>query len=166
MTTSTSKHKTPAEVIKLWEKLCHKLKPRSPGSKRAKEYAAMCGMRSMGEVSCAANMDLLKIPYEYEKHTLQYQHAPQTYTPDFVLPNGMVIEFKGKMTAETRKKMISIKRSNPNVRIGIVFQKANNKLSSKPNSTRYWQWAETNGFLHSDAYVPKEWARGRRKTLR
>jgi hypothetical protein len=152
----------PSTVIKKWEALCEKIKNdktkrKAPGRQEAQKHAAMCGMRSMGEVYCAANMDQLKIPYQYEAVTLTYQHAPQKYTPDFILPNGFIVEFKGKMTAEVRKKLVSIKRSNPEKKIGIVFQKANNKLSSRPNATRYWEWAEANGYLWSEAYVPKAW---------
>ena len=154
----------PKTVMQRWGALCKKIKAdktkrKAPGRQEAKKYAAMCGMRSMGEVACAANMDLMKIPYKYETETLEYQHLPQTYTPDFVLPNGVLVEFKGKMTAETRKKMLSIRRCNPNRTIGIVFQYANNKLSSRKNSTRYWEWAEKNGFLWSEGYVPLAWTR-------
>ena len=156
-------NKKPGTVVKEWEVLCQKVKNdktkrKAPGRKEAMKYAAMAGMRSMGEVQCAANMDAAKIKYKYEEKILEYQHEPQKYTPDFVLPNGMIVEFKGKMTAETRKKMLSIKRSNPELTIGIVFQYANNKLSARPNSTRYWEWAESNGFLWSESYVPKAWA--------
>ena len=158
--------KQPKTVVNLWEKLCKKLKPRAPGRKQAKIHAAMCGMRSMGEVYCATNMGVDEIEYEYETVKIEYQHEPQIYTPDFVLKNGRVVEFKGKMTAETRKKMISIKRSNPDLWIGIVFQKANNKLSSRPNAKRYWQWAEANGFPWSEMRVPKAWSKGRRKKLK
>ena len=158
--------KQPKTVVKLWETLCKKMKPKSPGRKMAKQYAAKAGMRSIGEIYCAANMGVDEIEYEYETVKIEYQHEPQIYTPDFILKNGKVVEFKGKMTAETRKKMISIKRSNPDLWIGIVFQKANNKLSSRPNAKRYWQWAEMNGFPWAEMRVPKSWSKGRRKTLK
>lgn len=158
--------KKPKTVLKLWLKLCHqvkkdKTKRKAPGRREAKKYAAMCGMKSMLEVEVAADAANRGIDLEYEKETLEYQHSPQKYTPDFTpaqpCKKNPIIEVKGKMTAEVRKKLISIKRCNPDRKICLVFGYANNKLSARPNATRYWQWAEQNGFLWSEKSVKKEW---------
>jgi predicted nuclease of restriction endonuclease-like RecB superfamily len=132
-----------------------------PGRRLAKEYAAMAGMKSIGEVRCAADMDSKKIEWKYEIEKLRYQHKVQTYTPDFLLADGTLIEYKGKMTNETRKKLLSIKRCNPKRRLCIVFEKPDNKLSSRPNSQRYWQWAEANQFEWSDQVVDPRWVHRR-----
>ena len=152
----------PKTVMQRWNKLCEELKPKSPGRRQAKEYAKLCLMKSIEEVRCAADMDRRGIKYIYERDTLRYQHLPQKYTADFTLiDNGdLLIEYKGKMTNDTRKKMLSVKRSNPDRRICIVFEKANNKLSSRPNSTRYWQWSEASGFEWSEGVVKSEWLEG------
>ena len=149
----------PKTVMQRWNKLCEELKPKSPGRRQAKEYAKLCGMKSIGEVRCAEDMDSRGIKWVYERDTLRYQHLPQKYTADFTLiDNGdLLIEYKGKMTNDTRKKMLSVKRSNPDRKICIVFEKANNKLSSRPNSTRYYQWAEASGFDWSEGTVKGEW---------
>ena len=149
----------PQTVLNRWEALIKKMAPKKPGRREAKEYAKLCGMKSIGEVRCSADMDKRDIKWVYEKDTLRYQHLPQKYTADFTLiDNGdLLIEYKGKMTNDTRKKMLSVKRSNPDRRICIVFEKANNKLSSRPNSTRYNQWAESNGFEWSEMIVKEEW---------
>ena len=166
----------PKAVMVLWDKLCKEvetirkkemLKPKKsrlkrnlkmgPGKRRAKEHAAQCGMKSIGEVRCAADMDRQGIKWKYEAETLVYQHKPQKYTPDFLLKGKLLIEYKGKMTNETRKKLLSIKRCNPERRLCIVFEKPNNKLSSRPNASRYWQWAERNGFEWSDQTIHKGW---------
>ena len=154
--------KQPKTVVKLWEALCAKVKAdktkrKAPGRAEARKHAALCGMRSMGEVYCASDLDARGKKYEYEARRLTYQYDPQTYTPDFVLPNGVIVEFKGKMVGETRKKLLAIRRCNPNLTIGIVFQKANNKLSTRPNSKRYWEWAEASGFLYSESFIPDAW---------
>lgn len=143
---------TPLQVMKQWLGVAAKKR----NSRLARELAKKAGMRSMGEVRCAADMKKRKIPYEYETLTLEYQHEPQKYTPDFILPNGVIIEYKGKMTNETRKKLLSIKRCNPDARICLVFEKPNNKIR-KGSKTTYWQWAEKNGFPWSEHYVKKEW---------
>jgi predicted nuclease of restriction endonuclease-like RecB superfamily len=164
--------------MKLWNKLCDEIaaikkeemkKPKKkrlkknlktgPGKRRAKEHAALAGMKSIGEVRCAADMDRQGIKWKYEAETLVYQHQPQKYTPDFLLSRKLLIEYKGKMTNETRKKLLSIKRCNPGRRICIVFEKPDNKLSSRPNASRYWQWAERNGFEWSDQVIRPEWLR-------
>ena len=146
-------------VLNRWEALIKKMTPKKPGRREAKEYAKLCGMKSIGECRCAADMDRRGIKYVYERDTLRYQHLPQKYTADFTLiDNGdLLIEYKGKMTNDTRKKMLSVKRSNPDRRICIVFEKANNKLSSRPNSTRYYQWSEQNKFPWSEGVVKDEW---------
>ena len=149
----------PQTVLNRWETLIKKMAPKKPGRREAKEYAKLCGMKSIGECRCAADMDRRGIKYIYERDTLRYQHLPQKYTADFTLvDNGdLLIEYKGKMTNDTRKKMLSVKRSNPDRKICIVFEKANNKLSSRPNSTRYFQWAEASGFEWNEGTVKKEW---------
>jgi hypothetical protein len=128
-------------------------------SRVAKAMAKKAGMKSMGEVRCAADMDARSIGWHYEAEKLEYQYTPQKYTPDFTLydENGMLIEYKGKMTNETRKKLLAIKRCNPERRICLVFEKPNNKISSRKNAMRYWQWAERHGFEWSEHFVKEEW---------
>ena len=93
---------TPLQVMKKWLGLDVKKR----NSKLARVLAKEAGMRSIGEVRCAADMKKRRIPYEYETLTMTYQHEPQKYTPDFVLKNGTIIEYKGKMTNETKKKLL------------------------------------------------------------
>ncbi len=148
----------PKTVLNKWEALVKKSKKR-PGRKVAREYAAMCGMKSIGEVRCAADMDARGIKYKYEHEKLTYQYEPQNYTPDFTLysNNNLLIEYKGKMIKQTRDKILAIKRCNPDRRICLVFERANNKLSARPNSWKYWEWAEKNQIEWSEIYVKSEW---------
>ena len=170
----------PSTVMRAWNKLCSQIevtkkkemeKPikkrlkrnmkTGPGRVLARQFAARAGMKSLGEVRCAADMDKMHIKWEYEAEKLKYQHKVQSYTPDFLLIDGTLIEYKGKMTDETRKKLLSIKRCNPKRRLCIVFEKPNNKISSRPNSQRYWQWAESNGFEWSNQVIDKRWVNRR-----
>lgn len=148
----------PATVLKKWEALVKKSKKR-PGRRAAREYAKMAGMKSIGEVRCASDMDKRKIKWKYEHEKLTYQYEPQEYTPDFTLyeDGDLLIEYKGKMINDTRKKILTVKRCNPDRRICLVFERANNKLSSRPNSLRYWQWSERHNIPWSETYVREEW---------
>lgn len=81
-----------------------------------------------------------------------------TYTPDFVLRNGIIIEVKGKFETADRQKHILIKKQYPNLDIRFVFQNPNNKLY-KGSRTTYAMWCEKYGFLYAHKTVPLSWYR-------
>ena len=84
-------------------------------------------------------------------HLVSYEpadgHLPYVlyYIPDFVLPNGIIVEAKGFFPSEDRTKMLRVKKANPEVDIRFVFQR-DNKLD-KRSKTTYTQWAKRHGFL-------------------
>jgi hypothetical protein len=82
------------------------------------------------------------------------------YLPDFVLPNGIIIETKGQFTSADRKKHLLIKASCPELDIRFVFNNPNTKIGKK-SSTSYGMWCEKHGFLyhkfHKNNPVPEEW---------
>ena len=131
---------------------------KAPGRHEARKHAAMAGMKSIGEVRCAADMDARGIKWHYEHEKLEYT-IDATYNPDFTLyaNDDKLIEYKGKMTQTVRTKLLAIKRSNPDRQLYLVFEKPDNKLSSRPKSLRYWEWAERNGFEWSDQVIREEW---------
>lgn len=92
----------------------------------------------------------------YETVTVKYQRKPQTYTPDFVLPNGIIIESKGRFTATDRTKMLLVKEQNPGLDIRMVFQNPNVKLT-KGSKTTYGDWATKHGYPWAARWVPTEW---------
>jgi hypothetical protein len=146
---------SPTTVLKQWLAI--------PENKRnarvAKVYAKKCGMKSMGEVRCAADLRKKKIPYGYETKKFVYQYKPQSYTPDFELyakGERVYIEYKGKMDNDTRRKMLAVKACNPELKVCLVFEKPNNKIR-KNSKTTYWMWAEKNGFEWSEHYVKEDW---------
>lgn len=162
------KLKSPTVVLRKWtkyQKEQHKLPPKKRAKARvmsriAKEFAKLCGMKSMGEVRCAADLIKKRIAYAYEETTLSYQYKPQKYTPDFDLFGAegkkIHIEYKGKLDNATRKKMLAVKECNPDVEICFVFEKPNNKIR-KGSKTTYGMWADKAGFKWSDQYVNEEW---------
>ena len=68
---------TPIQVMKKWDAIA----PKQRNSKLARKFAKLAGMRSIGEVRCAADMDKRGIKYKYENTVLAYQHKVQKYTP-------------------------------------------------------------------------------------
>jgi predicted nuclease of restriction endonuclease-like RecB superfamily len=128
-------------------------------SRLAKEYAKRGGMKSMGEIRCSADLQKRKIAYSYETTTVEYQHKPQHYTPDFDLYNGdkkIFIEYKGKLDPATRKKLLAVRGSNPDMEVYLVFEKGSNKIR-KGSKTSYMDWCKKNGFKCSEKVVLDEW---------
>lgn len=78
------------------------------------------------------------------------------YTPDFVLPNGIIIETKGLFTTEDRQKMRLIRRQYPSLDIRFVFSNARSRIAKK-SPTTYSKWAETYGFKWAHRVLPQEW---------
>ena len=117
--------------------------------KIASIYAKTMGYRSMSEVRYAARLKGKQVPFEYEEDRFVYQYKPQKYTPDFKLKDKkghtIYLEFKGKLDAATRKKMLAIKSSNPKVDLRLVFEKPCNRIY-KGSNTRYFEWAVKHGF--------------------
>lgn len=144
---------SPTEVLSQWLAL--------PGyeqtSRSAKVYAKKAGMKSMAEVRCAAWLEGHNIKYDYESQKWAYQFEPAHYTPDFVIPTKkFVLEVKGKMTKDVRKKLLAIKKCNPDKPFYVVFEKARNKIASGSKTT-YSAWAEKQGIEWSETVPREEW---------
>lgn len=147
---------TPIEVLEEWESLPVERR----NSRTAKQYAKKVGMRSMGEVRCAAALDRMGIQWEYEPEKWTYQYKPQKYTPDFkCVDHNIYIEYKGKMTNETRKKLLAIKMCNPNKILYMVFERPKNFIR-KGSKTTYGDWCEQHGIEWSDQLPKEEWFNG------
>jgi len=104
--------------------------------------------KSLRSRKCKAKYECLKIEWE----DLTYR----TYTPDFLLPNGIVIETKGRFTPDDRRKHLAIKEQHPHLDIRFVFTSSRSKLR-KGAKTTYADWCVKHGFLYADKDVPQEW---------
>ena len=89
-------------------------------------------------------LDKNAVPYLYEVDHIKYT-IQSRYTPDFSLPNGVIIETKGFFKPSDRSKHIAIKAQHPELDIRFVFQR-NNTLSKKSKTT-YGDWATKHNFL-------------------
>ena len=99
--------------------------------------------RSKLEERVATLLEQLGISYEYETEKLSYT-IEHNYTPDFVLPNYVYLETKGYWDAADRRKVLAVKRDNPEVDLRMVFQSPYNTISKKSKTT-YAKWCEKHG---------------------
>jgi hypothetical protein len=98
------------------------------------------------------------VGFSFETVKLKYTPPPKehTYTPDFLLANGILIEVKGYLTSEDRKKMRWVKEQHPELDIRMLFGRAQNRIN-KGSPTTYAMWAEKYGFKWCEKVVPQEW---------
>lgn len=114
--------------------------------------------RSGLEATIATALALAKVPAEFECMKVPYTQPEKAryYTPDFLLPNDILIETKGMFTLEDRQKHVWIKAQHPKLDIRFVFSNAKAKLS-KESPTTYSMWADKQGFKWSHKTIPAEW---------
>ena len=112
--------------------------------------------RSKLEEKVAILLQELGITYEYESTKVPYiiQHH---YTPDFVLPNYTYLETKGYWDAADRRKILAVKKANPEIDLRMVFQAPYNTISKKSKTT-YAMWCEKHAIPWTSYHnIPIEW---------
>lgn len=114
--------------------------------------------RSHFEDRLASQIKSLKIREAYEEQIIRYikPASEHVYTPDFILPNGIIVEAKGILQLADRQKHLLIKEQYPQLDIRFVFQNPKNKIR-KGSKTTYGEWADKHGFLWSTRYIPEAW---------
>lgn len=119
---------------------------------------AKLGFRSGLEETVYKQIAKQGITPEYESFKIPYviPASNHTYTPDFQLPNGIIIETKGRFVASDRKKHLLVKKQHPELDIRFVFQNAKGRIN-KGSKTTYADWCVKNGFLYADKEIPYEW---------
>jgi hypothetical protein len=118
------------------------------------------GVRSGLEQKVCEDLKNRGVGYEYEQMKLKYirPESAHTYTPDIELANGIILELKGRFTAEDRKKMLLVKQSHPDLDIRFLFSNSKTKIS-KTSKTTYADWCLKYGFQFCDKIVPEEWTK-------
>ena len=76
-------------------------------------------------------------------------------TPDLVLPNGIYVEIKGFLRAESRRKYENFKKQYPEIDLRFVFMNPNQRYQGSKRTNK--QWAEKHGFIYADKRVPTSW---------
>lgn len=120
--------------------------------------AIKLGYRSGLEAAVADQLQKLGVTAEYESIRVPYE-VPATlrhYTPDYILPNGIVVETKGRFTLDDRKKHLNIQEQYPDLDLRFVFS---NPLCTihKGSKTTYADWCDKYGFLYAHKFVPQAW---------
>lgn len=126
---------------------------------RAKQFAAAMkhGYRSGLEVKTKDYLVERDVKFRYEKVKVEWEDLMyRTYTPDFILSNGIIIETKGKFDPSDRRKHLAIKAQHPKLDIRFVFTNSRAKLSKGAKST-YGQWCEKHGIQYHDRIIPESW---------
>ncbi len=123
-----------------------------------RQRAIKAGYRSGLEEIVGEQLKSAGVEAEYESTKIKYSKPSRnaTYTPDFVLPNGIIIETKGRFVTADRQKHLLIKDQHPDLDIRFVFSNSRGRIS-KQSSTTYAMWCEKNGFLYADREIPDEW---------
>lgn len=114
--------------------------------------------RSGLEEKMASQLETHGVPSVFEQYEVKYvvPSSNHTYTPDFVLPSGIIIEGKGIFDSDDRKKHTLIREQHPELDIRFVFSNANAKLY-KGSPTSYAMWCQKNGFKYATKVIPVEW---------
>jgi len=121
------------------------------------------GYRSGLEHQLSLYLDEHKVKYDYENIKIEWEDlAYRTYTPDFILYNGIIIETKGRFLAADRRKHIAIKKQHPKLDIRFVFTNSRAKLSKGAKSS-YADWCIKNGFRYYDRIIPEDWLKEKGK---
>lgn len=104
--------------------------------------------------------DLTKrgVPFRYEEVKLRYTRpaSAHKYTPDFILPNGIIVETKGLFDTEDRQKHLLVKAEHPDLDIRFVFTRSASPLR-KGAKTTYGEWCQKHGFPFADKLIPQAW---------
>ena len=111
--------------------------------------------RSGFEAKLAHQLKRGGVSFQYETLQLEYTKTA-TYTPDFILPNGIIIEAKGLWTVEDRTKHLLVREQHPHLDIRLVFMNASNKIRKGSNTT-YAVWCEKKNIKYANKTIPKSW---------
>ena len=124
--------------------------------------------RSKSEEDVCNILTDLGIPIRYEQEKINYDWLEhKTYTPDFILPNGIVLEVKGRFVLEDRKKHLFIRSQKPEIDIRFIFDNPGSKLYKRGKMT-YATWCDKHNFLYCKRKdgVPIGWINEKKKRKR
>ena len=115
--------------------------------------------RSGLEESIAEQLEDCGVKYKYETLTILYTKPEESgrYTPDFILPNGIIIEGKGQFVTSDRKKHKLIRKEyGDKYDIRFIFSNSNTRIGKK-STTTYGDWCNRYGFKYAAKEIPQEW---------
>lgn len=122
------------------------------------------GYRSGLEERVGEQLSRAGIACEYESLTINYKKPAKNcrYTPDWPLPNYIIVETKGRFVTADRQKHLYIQEQYPDLDIRFVFSNPNTKIG-KTSTTTYAMWCEKHGFPYAAKTIPEEWLKEKPK---
>ena len=90
-----------------------------------------------------------EVSYETFKIPYTEPEVIRKYTPDYALPNGIIVESKGRFVAADRKKHLHIRQQHPEADIRFVFSNSRAKIN-KGSPTTYADWCGKYEFKFAD----------------
>ena len=117
--------------------------------------------RSNFERTVATDLRKRGVKFEYETLKMPFTAPPtkHTYKPDFILPNGICVESKGKFDNESRKKMaIVCKEYAGKTDVRMLFMR--DQPLQKGAKNYYSDWCNARGILWAVGEVPQDWIDG------
>lgn len=116
------------------------------------------GYRSGLEEKLADQLKKAGVACKYEGMVITYikPESSHRYTPDFPLPNGIIVESKGRFVTADRQKHLLIKKQHPHLDIRFVFSSSKARIS-KTSKTTYADWCNKHGFQFADKLIPEAW---------
>ena len=124
---------------------------------KIRQRALRAGYRSGLEQDTAKFLKKRGIGFTYEEMKIKWVDSKtKTYTPDFVLDNGIIIETKGRFISPDRAKHLAVRDQYPELDIRFVFTNSKSKLY-KGSKTTYGMWCNKYDFKYADRYIPEAW---------
>lgn len=124
---------------------------------KVRQRALRAGYRSGLEQDTAKFLKKRGIGFTYEEMKIKWVDPKiKTYTPDFVLDNGIIIETKGRFISPDRAKHLAVRDQYPELDIRFVFTNSKSKLY-KGSKTTYGMWCNKYNFKYADRYIPEAW---------
>ena len=149
----------PQTKTSLQKRRVKKTAARVPTSDK-KSVGYRLGFRSGLEEKVAHQLKTAGVPFRYEHRSdrIVYQKPAKIsrYHPDFCLPNGIIVETKGRFLTADRQKHLLIRSQHPEKDIRFVFSNPKQKIS-KQSKTTYAMWCETHEFEYAHATIPEGW---------
>lgn len=129
----------------------------------AKQRGLVHGYRSGLEESVAEDLTSKGVGFSFEQTKIKYTKPERqaTYTPDFVLENGIIVETKGRFLTADRQKHLLVQKQHPELDIRFVFSRPQDRIS-KQSSTTYAMWCAKNGFKYAAKTIPQDWLNERK----
>jgi len=129
----------------------------SPEDRKGRAVGPPAPYRSWLEADVAEDLKRRKIKFKYEntKVTFVEPSKVRTYLADLDI-GDLIVEVKGRWTAQDRKKMMYVIEQNPELDIRILFDKDN--TISRNSKTRYSDWCDKREIKYAiGRAVPDDW---------